>query len=304
MFTLVNNELKILLHKKGIWALFISSILIFVLWIATAYYKSSQMLKLGIGYEDTGLHFFEQSNIFNYYMFHLTTSIYIFPFIFLGIILVGSDLKNKVYLNICTVTRNRTKYILAKLSSVLTLNLLFLLFILLLCIVTSFLLPDVKKTSIFNAFSLYHFLSFLIFWIGLSGLGFASMGLTYFFKSNVVGASFAIYILIERIYTNVSAISLQNALLMKINEYLPWCNFNTLFVYASKLKYLTSSLSGEELRNEASVLTMFKIIEYHNIQVAYPFFKDLKLIIFICGIYVACFVLLLIMGFNKRVKEG
>ena len=304
MGALVKNELNLSLRKKGIRVLFAISILILVLWIGTTYHGASQKLYLGASYEETGLNLLEPNRIFSYYMFNLTTSIYIFPFIFLGMILVGSDLKNKIYLNICSVTKNRNKYILVKIITTLIINLLFLITILLLSITISILLPNIRDKSLTDLFSLYKIFSFLIFWLGLSGLSIGSMGLTYFFKSNVAGASLAIYILLERIYTSASAISLQNPILMKINEYLPWCNFNTLFVYASKLKYLTSSLSHEELLNEASVLNMFRIIEYHNTHVAYPFFKDLRLIIIICSLYIIVFLLLFATGFKKRIKEG
>lgn len=304
MREILSNELKVNLKKKSVRSIFFITELICILWIIINFKRANNIFLQGGSYEDSGLYMFELDKLFYNYMLNLTTSVYIFPFIILGVILVADDIFGKVSTNLYMVSKNLKKYIAGKLITLLILNVILLALIFITCGLASYLMSNVKKVSLGNLINIYGIWSFLLYLFGISTLGFFSMGIAYYFRSSMAGALVAIYILVERIFTSVTAISLQNPYLMKFNEYLPWCNFNTLFVYGSNLKYLTSNLSTEELSNQAGLLTMFKIMKYNNVEVACPFFKDLWLIILICLLYLALSLKIFSSGVKKSIREG
>ena len=304
MREIILNELRINLKKKSVWSIFFITELLCILWIIINYNKANNIFLLGGSYKDAGLNMFELGTLFYNYMLYLTTSIYIFPFIILGVIIVKDDIYSKVYLNLYLVTKNLKRYISGKLITLIILNILLLFLIIITCGVASYILPNVKNVELYGLINIYSVSSFCIYLLGITTLGFFSMGIAYYSRSSMSGALVAIYVLVERIYTSMSAVSLQNPLLMKINEYLPWCNFNTLFVYASNLEYLTSNLPEEKLINQASILTMFKIIDYNNTNVAYPFFKAFPIIALICILYMALSIIIFYLGVRKSIKEG
>lgn len=304
MSAIIFNELRINLRKKSVWSIFIITELLCILWIIISFNKANNIFMLGGSYKDSGLNMFELGDLFYNYMVYVTTTIYIFPFIILGVILVADDIYSKAYLNLYMVSKNLKRYIGGKGMTLLILNTVLLIMIIITCSVASYVLPNVKNIPFHILINIYGISSFFIYLLGISTLGFFSMGIAYYFRSSMAGLLVAIYILIERIYTSMSAISLQNPFIMKLNEYLPWSNFNTLFVYSSNLKYLTSNLTNEELMNQASILTMFRIIEYNNTNVAYPFFKELWAIILMCLLYLVLSILIFFLGVKKSIKEG
>lgn len=62
-----------------------------------------------------------------------------------------------------------------------------------------------------------------------------------------LGGSFSvIYVLLERVYTTTSAFIFTNTTLMKLNEYLPWTNFNNGFISLKSPSTNTTVLSQDQ----------------------------------------------------------
>lgn len=301
---MIKAELTKNCKKKSFLILTIILAILSISWLISVYVSSIKTIEMGMEYTDTQLVLLEPQNIFFQCMSQITLSIYIFPFIIIGVILVYDDIKEKVILQVAVIQKSRIRYFMNKIAVLLIYNFTVLLSIFIICLCFSLLMPNINKENMQDIFSVYTIFSFLIYWMGLTFWGIVAMAITCIFNSGIAGSCVALYVLIERIYTSTSAVTIQNSLLMKLNEFLPWANFNTLFVYAGDLKTLTSDMTQEIEIMKASTLTMYKYIHYNNSVVPYPYFKGLDEIIFACIVYLLFFIAIYVYYYNLRIKKS
>lgn len=296
-------EFKRLFRKKSFYILSLISLSLLITWLISTYYAGMEGMNQGIVYDDTQLTLLEPQRVFQQGMTQITLSIYIFPFIIMGVIMVYDDIKEKTILQIAVISDNKYKYYIQKYLVLLVYNFIMLLMFWIICIFFSFTVPEIRIDMWKQLFSIYNALSFIIFWLGISFWGMVAMTITCITKSGIGGSCVAIYILFERIFTGTTAITFHNQTLMKINEFLPWTNFNTLFVYAGNIQYLLSDLSETEKLQNASVLTMYKIIEYNGTFVPYPFFKNIEEIIGICILFFLSVTAIYLYSYNQIIHK-
>lgn len=300
---MIKAEFKRLFHKKSFFILTAISLLLVLSWIYSGYISGSEALSRGIPYAETALRQLEPQNIFFQSMLQVTLSVYIFPYVIMGVIIIYDDLKEKTLLQIAASNRNRKKYLITKIKVLLIYNLAMVGICFLLCLIFAFSMPDINSSNWAALISIHTPLSFIMFWLGLSFWGLVAMTITCLTNSGIGGSCVALYLLIERMYAANTAVILHNPTLMRINEFLPWANFNTFFVYASNLRYLLSDLSEAETIANAAGLTMYKMMEYNGTMVPYPFFKSIGAIIAICLLYTIIVLGILYYSYNRRISE-
>jgi|GEM_PF-3421160 len=300
---MMRTEFKKLFHKRSFYILTAISLFLFLSWIISGYVSGSEMLDKGVPYANTMLSKLEPQHIFGQSMLQVTLSIYIFPYVIMGVILVYDDLKEKTLLMIAVSNGNHFKYFFTKLNVLLIYNLAMVGVQLILGLAIAFAMPKINHSNWVSFFSIQTLLSFVMFGLGISFWSLAGMAITFITNSAVGGSCVAIYLLLERIYTSNTAVAIHNSTLMRINEFLPWANFNTFFVYASNLKYLMSKLSEDEKIANASVLSMYKMIAYNGTQVPYPYFKSIWSIIGVCLLYAIVALCLLYYGYIRRIRK-
>lgn len=300
---MIKAEFKRLFRKKSFYILTLISLLLVLSWIYSTYVSGNESLARGIPYDQTSLRQLEPQNIFFQNMLQVTLSIYIFTYVIMGVIIVYDDFKEKTLLQIAVSNKNRKKYFITKIIVLLIYNFAMIGIYLLLCLAFAFLLPNIDSSNWTALISINTLSSIIMFWFGLSFWGLVAMAITSLTNSGIGGSCVALYLLIERIYSTNTAVTLHNPTLMRINEFLPWANFNTLFVYASNLKYLTSNLSEADTIANASGLSMYKLIEYNGALVPYPFFKDVGEIIVICLLFAVAVLCIFYYSYNRRISK-
>ena len=300
---MVRAEFKRLFHKKSFYVLSIILILIMVTWIFSVYYAGVEELKQGLPYEQTQLRCLEPQNIFRQVLLQVSLSIEIVPFIIMGAIIVYDDLKEKTLLQIAVINRNKWKYFMNKYLILLIYNLVILLIYFGIGISFSFMASYIDTTMWKELFSPYQLASFVMFWLGISFWGMAAMAVTCLTKSGIGGSCVGLYVLAERIYSSTTAVTFHNPVLMKINELLPWENFNTLFVYAGNLNDLLSGLTEAEKLIYASGLTMYQLISYNETIVPYPYFKGIMQIIGVCVIFMLLITGIYLYGYQRCIRK-
>lgn len=300
---MIKAEFKRLFHKKSFFVLAAISLLLVLSWVCLGYISGSEALARGIPYAETTLRRFEPQNIFFQSMLQVTLTVYIFPHVIMGVIIIYDDLKEKTLLQITVSNRNRKKYLITKIKVLLIYNLAMAGICFLLCLIFAFLMPNINSSNWATLISIHTPVSFIMFWLGLSFWGLVAMTITCLTNSGIGGSCVALYLLIERMYAANTAVFLHNPTFMRINEFLPWANFNTFFVYASNLRYLLSDLSEAEIIANASGLTMYKMMEYNGTMVPYPFFKSIGAIIAICLLFTIIVLGILYYSYNRRTSK-
>lgn len=300
---MVKAEFARLLRTKSLFILTVLSLFLVMSWIYSNYVSGSKALAKGIPYAETSLVLLEPQSIFFQSMLQVTLSVYIFPYVIVGVMLVYDDLKEKTLLHMAVLTKERKKYLITKISVLLIYNLVMIGICFGLSVSFAFLMPGIGSSNWRALISVHTILSFLMFWFGLTFWGLAAMTVTFLTNSGIVGSGVALYLLIERIYTSTTAVVFRNPILMRVNEFLPWTNFNTLFTYASNLEYLLSDLSQEEILANASILTMYRMMEYNGIMVPYPYLKDIAEIVTICLLYSICVLGILFYSYLWRISK-
>ena len=101
----------------------------------------------------------------------------------------------------------------------------------------------------------------------------------------------------------ISSFTFRNPFLMKINEYLPWANFNTLSVYGSNLKNIVMNGMTESSLSE---LTMFRLssTQVPGFTIAVPYMKPIESVIIITFIYTIILVAIFWKMFKIRMSKS
>lgn len=299
---MIISEFKRIMSNKSFWILSLLTLIILISNTSIGYLSCSNDYINGVAYEYSGLGNFEPQNIFFYSMLNLTTSIYIFPFIIFGVVLIYDDIKYKFLMRVAIIKKNKFSYFINKFLVLLLYNIVMILLIFLVTVILSINFKNTIKENADYIFSVYTLLSIILYWIGISFFCVLSMMVTVLFNSAIVGNCVNFYILFERIFTSNTAIQLRNEVVMKINELLPWANFNTLFVYASNLEYLINNYEND-LSGLSSTLTMFMLVETYNTIYAIPYFKDLTHILLICTFYFIVIILLYFYACKQSIRK-
>lgn len=293
-------EIRKLLRKK---ALVLVTALMFVLpafWIFITYNQGVSLISAGTPYQESGLSVLEPNRIFSSYMLQMSLSIYIFPLIVSAVLFVIDDIKERALLQISISNRKKWVFVSTKIGLYCVYVFLVFLGLFLFTLCASLFLKSVSKDALLAVVDLTVLASFILNWFGAVTIGAITIAITYLTGSGIAGNCFIVYLMLERLFTSGIAISTQSEILMKLNEFLPWANLNSLFVYAGNI----SSLYADVPNTSSYVyLSMYRLSSYHGSIIAMPFFKPLPTIILICAVYFLFAVILAIYGCNYRLKK-
>jgi hypothetical protein len=123
----------------------------------------------------------------------------------------------------------------------------------------------------------------LLFWAGFA------IAITYALNSAIAGTGITVfYLLFERLFTSMSSTLVHQPLLMKINEFLPWANFQSLFLYAIGSEQWTNQLHHKIDLNLSSMIPgMFRLTktQLSGVSVPFPFLTPLYVLIIVITVY-------------------
>lgn len=297
---MIRAEFKKLKYKKSLYILPLVTLICIIFWIISTYYTYIKMPS-DEGVKQSIEVLLQPQNIFFKAMKEICLSIYIFPLVVVGVVFVYDDLKEGVLVQIAVLSKNRIKYFMNKINCLIIYFFIVLVAYFIVTTSISFFLPEVTKVEWIDIFSVYSLSSFLIYWFGIVFFAIVSMLITYVTSSAVGGAGITIfYILFERIFTSNTAMIIKSPLLMKINEYLPWSNFNSLFVYASDLH----NIMLRKNINAILELTMFKMGPYEGIVMPLPFLKSIWSLLFIIIAYFIVTITLFYRIYQNRISKS
>ncbi|MCZ0702728.1 hypothetical protein J2T56_001062 [Natronobacillus azotifigens] len=296
-------------RKKSIYILSIIPFIGVCFWIFERYQNASELSQLSLDSDIAGagetienlLLALRPEWIFSQAMGEVFSTIYLFPFVIIGVIWVYDDLNHGILTHVATVHQNRFRYFMIKIFS---LSLFFLMTVFLYFFVlatTSFFLPDTLKSEWPQIFSLWNLRAFCIFTFVLLFWSIVGMTITYLSQSAVVGSGILMfYLLFERVFTTVTAYSFQSELLMKMNEYLPWANMNSLIMYASQIKTETSQGFFSSVDP-----IMFEMTTYmEGMLIPMPIVKPLYVLMIFSVLYSFVFGSVFWMTFQYRIKHS
>lgn len=255
---------------------------------------------------DELLYWLKPDSIFIYALNDIVHTIYFFPLVLVGVIWVNDDLKNGTLPLIAVLHRDRLRYFTCKIVSM---SLYFAVILVLYYIIFSLSAmaiphipagnwPQVGLQNIVRSFPIY--LSTFIFW------GVVGMMVTYVFNSGIAGAGITMfYLLFERIFTAEIAYVLRSPLLMTLNEYLPWANFQSLFVYAAGTEIWTNSGESVKFSLTTALPGMFRLEEVNpGITVPVPFLKPFPISAGVIVIYFIIVVYVFWKSFQYRISKS
>jgi len=228
------------------------------------------------------------------------STIYIFPLIIIGVIWVYDDLNHGTLAQIATLHKNRFRYFSIKIISISLYYLAIIVGYYLILSMTSFFLPDTIKSGWIQIFSVWNFRAIWIYTFTLMFWSVVGMTITYLSKSAIVGSGVLMfYLLFERVYNGATAFNFQSPLLMKMNEFLPWANFNSLIMYGAQIKTDTSQGFFSSVDSN-----MFELTTYmDDFLIPMPVVKPLYILVIIAILYSVIILIIYWKAFQYRIKQ-
>ncbi|WP_188623800.1 hypothetical protein [Caldalkalibacillus thermarum] len=242
------------------------------------------------------LHWLRFDHIFVYTMEDILSTIYFFPLVLVGVLWIYDDLKHNILPRVSVLHRQKARYFGNKIISLVLYYAVVLLFYLLTFTMTSLLIPNVPAGELSVLLSADTAKAFFIYYIACVFWGIAAMLITFVFNSAIAGATIVpFYLLVERVFTAATSHTFQLPWLMYVNSYLPWANFQSLFVYAFTDNWFWNDLSepGPWLVLSYPQPGMYRLEEVtQGFMLPVPYLASIWFLITVIAVYLAAIIYL------------